>query len=82
MLDSNGNLSLLFLDINILTGPIFLNYRMFVTWFCLFSFNKKGFKSKIYWSSVALLLIPVGKRVYLGFNSFIGCFSGVKSSQK
>ena len=36
------------LDINIVLVKILLNYRMFMSWFCMFSFNKKGFfKCKI-----------------------------------
>lgn len=36
------------LDINIVLVKILLNYRMFMSWFCMFSFNKKDFfKCKI-----------------------------------
>lgn len=55
---------------------------MFISWFCLFSFNKKGLKSISYWSSGTLPLTPVGKMEYLGFGSFSRCFPGVKASQK
>lgn len=49
------------LDINIVLVKILLNYRMFMSWFCMFSFNKKGFSTVRYWSSGALPLTPVRK---------------------
>lgn len=55
---------------------------MFISWFWLFSFNKKDFKSIRYWSCGALLLTPVGKMEYLRCGSFNRCFPGVNASQK
>lgn len=42
------------LDINIAILKILLNYRMLMSWFCMFSFNRKDFLSVKYWSSGAL----------------------------